>query len=266
MVSLQNRVNLVNPPPEGIEHREVRRLTREGLTIVHSEVGRRKQGESIPVVRFIPTHPNGRLTVVADSRGKVALSTPAGQPSELARALLGAGQSVVGFDPLFVGESIDPASPIPHRPETVHFDTYNPSLAADQIQDLATVLSWARSQADVREVSLIGLGLAGPQVLLARPMLTGLARTIVDVGGFQETDGTGAMPAALDLPGMFQFGSLKAAAALSAPAPLWIVQSTALNMTWPLVAYELAGSSGALRASGQLPASELVARWIDRGE
>jgi dienelactone hydrolase len=266
-VSLQNRVRLVNPPPEVIEHREIRRMTREGLTIIHSVVGRRMQGESIPVIRLIPSHPNGRLTVVAESRGKVTLSTAAGQPSELARALLTAGQSVVGFDPLFVGESIDPAAPIAHRPETDHFDTYNPSLAADQIQDLATVLSWARSQADVREVSLIGLGLAGPQALLARPMLQGLARTIVDLGGFQKSDGAGAIPPALDMPGLFQFGGLKVAASLSAPAPLWIVHpGRDFAMTWPENAYELAGSSKALRSSEQLPAAELVARWVDRGE
>ena len=62
-----------------------------------------------------------------------------------------------------MGESIDPANPVAHRPDTVHFETYNPTLAADQIQDLATVLAWARSQPDVREVNLIGLGLAGPR-------------------------------------------------------------------------------------------------------
>ena len=192
---------------------------------------------------------------------------PAGQPSELARALLAAGQSVVGFDPLFVGESIDPAAPVSHRPETVHFDTYNPSLAADQIQDLATVLSWARSQADVREVSLIGLGLAGPQVLLARPMLEGLARTMVDLGGFQETDGSGAIPPALDLPGLFQFGGFKAAAALSAPSPLWIRAITRVQHD---MAARCLRACGFLKCpplfSVRCPHRSSIARWIDRGE
>jgi hypothetical protein len=173
----------------------------------------------------------------------------------------------VSFDPLFVGESIDPGAPVPHRPETVHFDTYNPSLAADQIQDLATVLSWARSQADVREVSLIGLGLAGPQVLLARPMLEGLARTMVDLGGFQETDGAVAIPPALDLPGLFQFGGLKAAAALSAPSPLWIYRpSSTFARHWPETAYDLSGSSHCLRSSYDEVQSDAIVRWIDRGE
>ena len=70
MVSLRNRVNLVNPPPETIDDREVRRLSREGFTIVHSQIGRRLRGEAIPLVRLIPTRSTGRLTVIADSRGK----------------------------------------------------------------------------------------------------------------------------------------------------------------------------------------------------
>ena len=267
MVSLRNRVNLVNPPPEEIDHREVRRLSREGFTIVHSQIGRRLRGEAIPVVQLIPTRSTGRITVIADSRGKAALATNTGQPSELVRAMLSAGQTVVGFDPLFVGESVDPARPEAHRPETVHYDTYNPSLAADQIQDLATVLSWARSQADVREVSLVGQGLAGPQVLLARPLLEGLARSAVDLSGWQDSDGSRPLPPALDLPGLFQFGGFKAAAALAAPAPLWIHRAgAAFGRAWPEIAYESAGSSHVLRFTSAAPSPEDLARWIDRGE
>ena len=267
MVGLKNRVGLVTPPPEAIDQRELRRLSREGFTIVHSQIGRRLRGEAIPVVQFIPTRSTGRLTVIADSRGKAALATPAGQPSDTARALLAAGQSVLGFDPLFVGESIDPARPLAHRPDTAHFETYNPSLAADQMQDLATVLSWARSQADVREVSLVGQGLAGPQVLLARPLLEGLARTVVDLSGWQDSDGSGTLPPALDLPGLFQFGGFKAAAALSSPASVWIHRAgPAFERAWPESAYELAGSSHTLRFTTGEIAPEALVRWIDRGE
>jgi len=267
IVSLRNRVGLENPPPESLDAREVRRVPREGLSIVHSELGRKTRGEAIPVVRLTPTHASGRLTVIADSRGEAGLATAAGQPSALARALLAAGQSVVGFDPLFVGESVDAARPKARRPETVHFETYNPSLAADQIQDLATVLAWARSQPDIREVSLVGQGLAGSQVLLARPLLEGLARTVVDLSGGPDSDGSGPFPAALDLPGLFQFGGLKAAAALIAPAPLWISRAgPSFARSWPEAAYELAGSSQALRVSPGELSPEVVARWIARGE
>ncbi len=267
MVSLKNRVGLVNPPPETIDHHEVRRLSQEGFTIVHSLIGRRQTGEAIPVVRLIPNHPTGRLTVIADGRGKAALATAAGQPSDTARALLATGQSVIGFDPLFVGESLDASKPVAHRPDTAHFDTYNPSLAADQLQDLATVLSWARAQADVREVSLIGQGLAGPQVLLARPLLQGIARTFADLNGWQDSDGSGPIPPALDLPGLFQFGGFKAAAALAAPASLWVHRAgPSFEKAWPTSAYDLAGAPQTLRFSSGDVSPEAIVRWIDRGE
>ena len=136
------------------------------------------------------------------------------------------------------------------------------------MQDLATVLAWARSQPDVREVSLVGLGLAGPQVLLARPLLEGLARTVVDLGGLRETDGSGAIPAGPRPARPFQFGGLKAAAALSAPAPLWIVQTGPRStMTWPLVGLRPCGFRQVPSAfSEPVARAEAIARWIDRGE
>ncbi len=98
-------------------------------------------------------------------------------------ALLARGHEVVGFDPIFVGESLDPRDPVPHRPETSHFETYNPAPAAEQMQDLATVLAWCRCEADIREVNLVALDAAGYQALVARPMLEGLARTVIELPG-----------------------------------------------------------------------------------
>ncbi|MHC5537369.1 alpha/beta hydrolase family protein, partial [Singulisphaera rosea] len=146
LASLKVRVGLVNPAPADLDATEVRRSSREGLTIIHSKVGRKGLGESIPVVRLIPAKASGRLTVIANPHGKERLTTADGGLSPMVKALIERGQSVVGFDPLFVGESMDPSSPASRRPDTVHYDTYNASLAADQLQDLATVLAWARAQ------------------------------------------------------------------------------------------------------------------------
>src|SRR5206468_4240268 len=110
---------------------------------------------------------------------KAALTSPTGDLFPVARALLDRGQSVVGFDPFLIGESFDPARPAVRRPTTAHFETYNPTLAADRLQDLADVLAWARSQPDVREVNLFANGAAGSLALLARPALEGLARTVL---------------------------------------------------------------------------------------
>jgi len=265
--ALKIRVGLTNPPSSALEEQAVRRSSREGFTIVHSRIGRTSVGDQVPVVRLIPAHPSGRLTVIATAQGKERLVTPRGEPIPLVKALLERGQSVVGFDPLLVGESFDPNAPAFHRPSVVHFETYNPALAGDQMQDLATVVAWARSRPDVREVSLVGLGQAGPQVLLARPALEGLARTAVDLHGFDPKDGAVALTAGLDLPGLLQFGGPKAAAALTAPDPLWIQgTSDSFARAWPEKAYALADASPRLRLTREAADPETLAAWIDSGE
>ena len=273
LTSLKIRVGLTSPTPAELESNEARRTTFNGLTVVHSVVGRKRVGEQIPVLRLFPKNPTGRVTVIVSRHGKAGLIDGHGDLNPLVKELLERGQSVVGYDPFLVGESVDAAKPTTSRPQVVHFQTYNPSLAADQMQDLATVLSWAKSQPDVREVSLVGSGLAGPQVLLARPALEGLARTAIDLREFSENDGAGPYPAFLDLPGMLQFGGLKAAAALTSPAPLWIHRTgkgvgteweTAAQ--WATKAYAADDALHVLKISGEVAKAYELARWIDTGE
>jgi dienelactone hydrolase len=267
LTSLRVRVGLAEPPPAEIESTEVRRLTLQGVTVIHSRVGRKGAGDKVPVVRLIPTRPTGRLTVIANRRGKASLGTLSDDTLALVHALLDRGQSVVGFDPLFVGEAFDPVSRATKRPDVTHFETYNPTVAADQMQDLATVLAWAKSQPDVREVSLIGQGLAGRQVLLARPLLQVLARTAIDLEGSSEPDGTRLLPAELNLPGLLQFGGFRAAAALTAPSPLWIYRTgKAFDSSWPEKAYALGDVSHVLRLDPKAPTPGELAKWIDAGE
>lgn len=261
------RVGVTNPPPSEVRPREIRRLNHRGATVIHSAIGRNKTGENIPVVRLIPRNATGRLTVVVSPHGKEVLTDPDGSFQPLVKALLERGQSVVAFDPLFVGESLDPSNPVRSRPATVHYETYNPALAADQMQDLATVVAWARAQTDVREISLVGQGRAGAQVLIARPALEGIARTAIDLHNFSEGDGSASLPAELDLPGLLQFGGLKSAAALVAPDPLWIYRAgDAFNGSWAENAYRLADSSHTLKLNQQQPSPDEVARWIDTGQ
>jgi dienelactone hydrolase len=260
------RVGVEVPPPASLKSADVRHADRGRLTIVHSTVGG-PAGEQIPVVRLTPPNATGRLTVVMHPRGKAGLADAGGEPIPLVRALLERGQSVVGFDPLFVGESVDPASPAESRPDTLHYETYNKSLAADRMQDLATVVAWAGSRPDVRETSLVGVGECGPLVLLARPVLGSLARTACDLDGFDYGDGSGEVSPGLHLPGVLQFGGLKAAAALSSPAPLWIFRAPeTFDAAWPENAYRLADSSSQLKIDREDVAADRLARWIDAGE
>ena len=261
------RLAIEPSPPRQTNATLGREIARDGFGAAHYLIGRKGPGERIAVVRLTPARSAGRLTILFTPRGKADLVGPGGEPSPMAQALLDRGQAVVAFDPLLIGESIDPARPADRRPTTDHFDTYNPSLAGDRAQDLATVLSWAQALPDVREVSLVALGQAGPLALLARPALEGLARTAIDLDNFDPGDGSGEIPPGLDLPGMLQFGGPKAAAALTSPAPLWIARAgPAFDAAWPAKAYALAGSPAQFRLDREGVDPAAVARWIDSGE
>jgi hypothetical protein len=135
------------------------------------------------------------------------------------------------------------------------------------MQDLATVLAWARSQPDVVEVHLVGQGRWGPLALLARPRLEGLGRTALDLHDFDYGDGSDPIPADLDLPGVLQAGGLEAAAALCAPWPLLIDRAGKLTGSpWVENAYALADAEAhrVVRADRTAPAA--LAGWLDTGE
>ena len=134
------------------------------------------------------------------------------------------------------------------------------------MQDLATVVAWAKSRADVDLVNLVAQDDAGYQALVARPMLEGLSRTVIELSGMPQSRKPDEWPATIDLPGLEQFGGVKAAAALSAPAPLWLYGNVAaLDASWPRNAYELAGAPAMLRIDEKVPSPVAIAQWVDEG-
>ena len=263
------RVAVEPPSPRDTNAKLVRAIDRPGFTVRHFTVSRRTDGGLIPVVWFEPKRSDrtrGALTVVSLDRGKVELVTASGEPSPLVQALLDQGESVVGFDPLLIGESVDPTLPATSRPAGDRFDAYNPSLALDRMRDLGTVVSWSAGLAGIVEVNLVGRGHAGVLALLARPRLSGIGRTVIDLDRFTYGDGSTPVPPDLDLPGLFQFGGLSGSAALIAPAPLWITGAGAeFDASWAKDAYGLAGATGQLRLERNAT-HETIARWVDSGE
>lgn len=261
------RTGVVFPSRNDLTALDVRRADRDRLQIHHSRVGRSATGEQIPVVRLVPPQASGVLTVLMHPEGKAGLVGSDGEPTALVQALLDRGQQVVGFDPLLICEAVDPAAPTERRSGTVHFATYNKVLAADRMQDLATVLAWAESLADVRQTHLIGQGTAAPLVLLARPLLPRVGRTAVDLAGFDYGDGSAELPAGLDLPGVLQFGGLTGAACLAAPAPVRISRPGAtFHRDRVERAYGLAGSAQTLKLDDQAVDARELARWITEGD
>jgi dienelactone hydrolase len=261
--ALRVRIGIKNPAPSELAEIEVRAGNAGEATVRHWFVGRQAREEQIPVTALQPAKPNGATTIVMSPHGKAGLFRPNGEPSPLAKALLERGQTVIGFDPLLIGESVDPSSYQVRRPDVVHFETYNPALPIDRLQDLATVLAWARSRDGVRQVNLVGQGNSGPLVLLALPLFEGIGRAAVDLHEFDYGDGSAMVPRSLDVPGVLQFGGLKTAAALACPAPLWIHHAgNDFDADWGRQAYRLADSEGVLTVDDQRATPNALADWI----
>jgi dienelactone hydrolase len=235
--------------------------------VEHLELADGRDGARIPAARVVPEQPRGITTVLFSARGKAALVDEAGAIAALPRELLAAAHEVVVFDPLLVGESVNPADWAARRPATAHFLSTNPALAVDRLRDLARVIVWCQSRPGARQVNLVGEGAWGALALQARPLLPGLGRTLIDLNGGGDRDtATDEDPAELVLPGALQAGGLKAAAALVAPEPLWITGAGAdFRTEWPARAYELASSRGLLRVDAGQPSPAEQARWIDTG-
>ena len=254
------RVGPLDPPMGEVRGRVGRSTRWAGYTATQVTIGLRGVDTEIAAVRLDPPKPSGGWTILAESAGKAGLVSASGQPSALVQALLDAGQTVVGFDPIGVGEAFDPA--VPTRKAVVHDETYNPVLAVERMRDLATVLAWCGSRPEARRVALIGRGEAGVLSLLAAPSLVGVSRVAVDLEGFDYGDGSGAVPPGLDLPGVLQLGGLSGAASLCAPRPLWVARGS-FDTSRVRAAYGLADAAGQLRVEAAEPRA--LARWIASG-
>jgi hypothetical protein len=257
----------IRPAAMGWTAREIRRVDRGTVRIAHAILERQADGGQVATVLLIPERPRGSLTVIASQHGKAGLHHANGAFLPLVERLLEAGQTVAGFDPLFAGESADPADPRASRPDTAHFETYNKAMPAEHAQDLATVLAWAGSLPSIHQVNLAAIDGFGPIALIGLPLLDGVAHAYVDLEGFDYGDGTTGIAPRLDLPGVLQFGGLPAAAALSAPRLLWVSRPghPALR-AWAQAAYQLEGSPDSLRIDEGTPGTAAIVRWFDQSE
>ena len=225
-------------------------------------------GEAIPVVRLIPAHPSGRLTVIAHPRGKAALATGAGEPSELVQALLALGPRGRRLRSRFSSASrstraircrIGPRPSI-SRPTT---RPRPPSRCRTSPPCSPGAAPGRRARGEPGRARLGRLsgrcwparcskGWPGPPSSSpvcpssASPT-SGRRRSTCPAGS--SSAGPGPPPP------------------LSAPAPLWLYGNTAgLDPSWARAAYDIAGASSMLRLEDHSPAPDAIARWIDRGE
>ena len=195
------------PAAQSLDSREVRRLPLEEFTVVHTLLGRTATGEAIPVVRLTPGHPSGRLTVVAHPRGKVCW-----RPARVSRrrwcgrswpAAMRSSASTRSSS----AKSLDPRDPVPHRPEAVHFETYNPA-AGRRADATSPRCLWCCAEEDAAARS-ISSPRTPPAIRPWSPGLCSRAWRVIQLAALPRSGDREVRiwPTTLDLPGLEeQFG------------------------------------------------------------
>ena len=241
-------------------------LYQPGVQMQRFHVSRSGSGDAIPVLEFRPDRYNGVTVVLTSPKGIAAVAE---NKVELTQALLKSGASVITYDPLFVGAAFDSATASIARPDTAHFNCYNPTVSQDQAQDLATVVAFAKSRPTTRLVHLAGVQGGGSLALWVRPVLTNLGRTFVAIDGWDDQKEGGSFPARLAFAGWGQAGGLQGAASLCSPSPIWISSpSRSFDRQKLESVFRFEGAESQLKQDqeNKKPTTAAIAKWLLTGE
>ncbi len=164
------------PASDVLEYEPLTENPKGSYTEYGSLVRNPPQGEELPVVILHPKKWTKRVVVWLDERGKAGLYGSDGQPQPAVRQLLDAGAAVMGVDLVYQGEFLAGGKPLTEARKVANSREfagytygYNPSLFAQRVHDVLTVVSFCRTYADERpQVDLVGFGVAGAWAAAAR--------------------------------------------------------------------------------------------------
>jgi len=191
--------------------------------------------EELPCVILQPKQSRHHTVIWTDPQGKTGLFRKpfAGQPRPLpaVQELLDHGMAVIGADLLFQGEFLgDNGEPVIQtrsvsnpREAAAYTFGYNYALFAQRVQDLLTVIQYARQQAAGSQgLELVGLNGAGPWAAAARAQAgSAIDCAVIDSAGFRFANLTEIRDVNF-LPGGAKYGDLPGMLALGAPGKLWL--------------------------------------------
>jgi hypothetical protein len=227
-------------------------------------IGRRGQGEQVPVLVLKPKKFNGTAVVWVDPDGKSSLMKD-GKFVAGAVALLDGGCAIVAPDVFGTGElALEKPLAVNERMAGYTFG-YNRPLVSQRVHDVLTAVGFARKLDGVKSVNLLGRGKAGPWVMLARGLCgDAVARTAADVDRFR-FDGVRKATDEMMLPGALKYGGMPALAALAAPGELLVHNHSGTGSgKWLKAVYEAAGASKKLERSGTRMDDDKVVKWLLR--
>jgi hypothetical protein len=140
---------------------------------------------------------------------------------------------------------------------------YNRPLLANRVHDILTAVAYAKGLKGVKKVHLVGVGKAGPWVLMACALCgDAVDRCAVDVDGFR-FDKVRKTNDEMVLPGALKYGGLPAFAALCAPHDLLLYNHKGTGMgQWVKPAYEAAKASDHYKSEGESLEADKLMDWL----
>lgn len=238
-------------PFASFQSKRVRGWTRVLLT-------RRGEGDLVQALWLQPPAPKARApwVVLVHPYGHSACVDPvAGTPGAMAAALLQRGAHVLAVD------TFEAARGLPKRPSGIsHGLTYNLASVCHRVQDLLTATAWARTHKSA--VHLAGQRWGGLWCVLARTQAQDLARVAADLDAL-DTSAPQEYLWRVSIPHLMRAGGLPAAAALCAPAPLFLHHAGAkFDLEPARAAYRAAGAQAKLKLERKLAPDASVADWL----
>ena len=190
--------------------------------------------EEVPVLFLYPKSWNGRTVLWLSDSGKAGLLRD-GSPITAVRSLLDGGNTVVGLDLLFQGESAPNGTPVTRtrrvknpREAAAYTFGYNRALFAQRVHDVLTALTFIRThERPSKRVLAVAVDPETGPILAAALAVAGksLDAAAVDTHGFRFVDVADLQDVRF-LPGGAKYGDLPGLMSLANAEALWIAGET----------------------------------------
>jgi hypothetical protein len=189
--------------------------------LVKLVLGRKGAGEQIPAIQLRGLDFNGTVVIWIHPDGKGSLFQE-GKVIPAAQRILDKKAAILAPDVFLTGEFQEVQKPAVNADFAGFTFGYNRPLVANRVHDILTTIGYANGPEHVKRIHLVGIGKAGPWVLLA----CGLCGDTVDraaVDGDQFLfDNVASADHEMMLPGALKYGGLTAFAALCPPRELYL--------------------------------------------
>jgi dienelactone hydrolase len=251
------------PASELVETNGAGSAEQDGALLQSVFLGRRGEHEQIPALVVAPAKPNGSVVVWIHPRGKSSLLRD-GKLDTFARAVLQKGTTILAPDVFGTGEFGSKRLTINSKYAGFTFG-YNRPLLANRVHDILTAVAIAKGELQARAIDLVGFDKAGPWVLIARALCgSAVRRTVANVDEFDFNKVT-SIHHEMMLPGALKYGGLATAAALCAPAQLYVHNTGQQGLgNTAREAYRAAGTMDCLTQSPIEDNSEKILGWLLR--